>query len=79
VTGLLPHAVREAVERKSLFAASTSFGVVALIVLVALLLEWQGLEIRSDPRRVAGFSAIVLPLLVAVVLTIAARLAHILA
>jgi len=78
VTGLLPQAVRETVERKSVLAASTSFGVVALVVLVALLIEWDALRLRSRHPRVVGFGAVVLPLLATVALTIVARLGRIL-
>jgi hypothetical protein len=76
VTGLLPHSLREAVERKSVLAASTSFGLVALFLLIALLIEWDGLGIRPGWRRALGFGAFVLPLLVAVLLTMIARVAR---
>ena len=77
MSGLLPHVVREAVEQKSLFAASASFGLVALILLFVLLVEWDGIESSAESRRVVGLGAVVLPLFVAVLLTLAARVAHI--
>jgi hypothetical protein len=76
VTELLPHALREAVERKSVFAASTSFGLVALFLLIALLIAWDGLGVRPGSRRPVGFGALVLPLLVVVLLTMVARVAR---
>src|SRR6202022_1061517 len=61
LSGLLPHVVREAVEQKSLVAASASFGLVALILLFVLLVEWDGIESSAESRRVVGLGAVVLP------------------
>jgi hypothetical protein len=41
MTGLLPDIVREAVEAKSPLAATASFGAVATVLLIALLVELQ--------------------------------------
>jgi hypothetical protein len=76
VTGLLPRAIHEGVAQKSVVSASTSFGLVAFVVLVVLLVEWDVLRTRSWPPRVFGFGAVVLSLLATVALTIAARLAR---
>jgi hypothetical protein len=75
---LLPHVVREALQRKSVLAASASFGVVALILLLVLLIEWDGIgSIRPSSKRPVGFGVVVVPLLVVVLLTIAARIARV--
>jgi hypothetical protein len=77
VTGLLPHAVREAVQQKTVFAASTSFGLVAFVLVVILMLELESIVlVRPGLRRASGFGSFLAPLLIAVLLTIVARLAH---
>jgi hypothetical protein len=74
---LLPHVVREALQRKSVLGASTSFGVVALILLLVLLIEWDAMgSVRPSSKRL-GFGAVVAPLLVIVLLTMAARVARV--
>jgi hypothetical protein len=76
VTDLLPHIVRHAVTTKSVNAASQSFGVVALVLLVVLLLEVEAIRVlRRDSGRLLVISAVSAPLLVATGLTIAARTA----
>ena len=52
MTGLLPQVVRDAIENESFYAASESFGIVALVLLVALLLELETLRVMR-PRRAA--------------------------
>jgi hypothetical protein len=74
VSDLLPYIVRHAVVHKSVFAASQSFGTVALTLLVVLLLEYEALGIAGVSRsRQLGFAICSAPLLAAVALTIVAR------
>ena len=74
MTGLLPPVVRQAIEDQSVYAASETFGVVALIVLVVLLLEWEALRVtRASSGRATVLSAVVVPLLLAVMLTVVLR------
>lgn len=74
MSGLVPEGVRHAIEAKGLFGASTSFGLVTLVLLVVLLLERETLHAgRPDSERPAALAAAVPPLLVAVLLTLAAR------
>lgn len=79
MTGLLPEVIREAVRNESLYSASESFGVVAFVLLVVLLLEQEALRVmRTAPDRAAVLSALVLPLLIAVMLTIILRVTKLL-
>lgn len=74
MTGLLPTVVRDAIEGQSVYSASESFGLVALVLLVVLLLEQEALRVvRSAPVRVTVLSALVVPLLIAVMATIVLR------
>ena len=74
MTGLLPDVVHDAVQSQTIYAASESFGVVALVLLVVLLLELEALKVtrRSHAHSVV-VQAMALPLLVAVLLTILLR------
>lgn len=75
MTGLLPQVIRDAIEDQSLYGASESFGVVALVLLVVLLLELEALRVmRTTPARATVLSALVVPLLIAVMLTITLRI-----
>jgi hypothetical protein len=75
VSGLLPHVIRDAVTSKSVFGASQSFGLVTLTLLIVVLLEREALRaLRVSRARLIGLSVASVPLLVAVALTIAARL-----
>jgi hypothetical protein len=77
VSGLLPASSGKLVISKSVFQASESFGVVALILLVVLHLQREALRVvRTDQAHRIGLSGLLLPPLVAVALTIAARLAR---
>lgn len=79
MNGLLPEVIRDAVEAKSLYGASTSFGLVSLALLVILLVESEGLRVaRTRSTTASALSAVAVPLLVAVMLTIAARVAALL-
>lgn len=75
MTGLLPEGVREAVEGRSTYDASESFGVIALVVALVLLFRLQVLEVRRASKlELAANAALALPPLAAVVLTIGARI-----
>ena len=77
MTGLLPDIVSRAVESKSVYTASESFGVVTLVVLLVLLLEHEVLRVAyAAPARMIMLSAVIAPLSLAVILTIAARIAE---
>jgi len=79
VTGLLPEVVRDTIGEQSLYSASESFGVVAFVLLVVLLLEQEALRtMRTAPDRARVLSALVVPLLVAVMLTIILRVTKLL-
>ena len=74
MTDLLPSVIRDAITGQPLYSASESFGVVALILLVALLLEQEVLRVRgAAPVRTTVLTALSVPLLVAVMLTIVLR------
>ena len=74
MTGLLPDVVRDAIEGQSLYSASESFGIVAFVLLIVLLLEEEVLRMARAARvRVAVLSALVVPLLLAVAATIILR------
>lgn len=76
MTGLLPTVVRDAVQDQSVYSASESFGLVALVLLVVLLLEQEVLRVvRAAPVRVTVLTALVVPLLIAVMATIVLRVA----
>jgi hypothetical protein len=73
MTGLLPDIVREAVRAKSPLTATTSFGAVATVLLIVLLVELQ----LVGPDRIGQarvLRAVVEPLLGLVVLILAVRL-----
>jgi hypothetical protein len=75
---LMPHVLRHTVALKSVLAASQSFGIVALTLLVALMIEGEALRVAGSRRaRQVAFSACSAVLLVTVALTIAARLGSI--
>ncbi|MDQ3851056.1 MAG: hypothetical protein M3296_10655 [Actinomycetota bacterium] len=79
MTGLLPEVVRAAVEERSLYAASESFGIVPLVLLVVLLLEQEALRVaRPAKGTMTVLSAMVIPLLLAVMFTLALRVAQLL-
>lgn len=76
MSDLLPHVLRHAVAQKSVFAASESFGVVALALLVALMIEREVLRVAGVSRvRQVAFSICSASLLATFVLTVAARIA----
>jgi hypothetical protein len=75
-SGLLPHGIEQAVRAQSVTAASQSYGLVALALLIVLLFEWEALRlVAPETGRRAVIVAISAPLLVVFALTIAARLA----
>ncbi|MDX6676922.1 MAG: hypothetical protein QOE31_974 [Solirubrobacteraceae bacterium] len=71
---MLPDVVRDAITGQSVYAASESFGVVALVLLVVVLLEQEGLRVaRTASSRATVLSAFGVPLMIAVMLTIVLR------
>jgi hypothetical protein len=78
VTGLLPQIVEDAVRSESVFSASETFGVVALVVLVVLMIEHEAVRVaRASPARMRALSAVIAPLLLVVMLTVAVRIAEV--
>lgn len=74
MTGLLPTVVRDAIEGQSVYSASESFGIVAFVLLVVLLLEQEVLRVmHAAPVRTMVLSALTVPLLIAVMATIVLR------
>ena len=79
MSGLLPDVIREAVEARSVYGASTSFGVVSLAVLVVMLIESEAIRVaRPGSATASALTAVAVPLLIAVMLTIGARVAALL-
>jgi hypothetical protein len=79
VTGLLPAVVRDAIQGQSVYSASETFGIVAFVLLVVLLLEQEALRVtRVASVRITVLTAIALPLLVAVMATIILRVTQLL-
>ena len=67
--------VRKAIDDKSVFSASESFGVITLVLLIVLLLEYAALRGASTaPARLRMLSAVIAPLLLVVMLTLVARI-----
>ncbi len=74
MTGLLPQVIRDGIQSQSLYSASESFGIVAFVLLVILLVEQEALRVtRIAADRARVLSAFVLPLLLAVMLTVTLR------
>ncbi|MDQ6805311.1 MAG: hypothetical protein M3065_10175 [Actinomycetota bacterium] len=68
--------IAEAVRAKSVSAASQSFGVVALALLLVLLIEWEAVRvIRSGSRHWWLLTVATAPLALVASLTILARIA----
>jgi hypothetical protein len=79
VTGLLPHAVRDAIAARGDDGASTSFALVTFAVLVVILLEHEALRVALAARSwITSLFVAATSLSVAVVLTMAVRIAHLL-
>ena len=79
MTGLLPDVVRDAIQSRTLYSASESFGIVPLVLLVALLLEAEALRVMHRARvHTAVLEAVAVPLLVAVALTVVLRVTELL-
>ena len=79
MTGLLPEVVHDAIRDTSVYEASESYGLVALVLLVVLLVELEALRVtRRAHRHSMVLQALVVPLLVAVGLTIYLRVAGLL-
>lgn len=77
MTGLLPRIISDAVRRHSISVASETFGIVALVVCILLLVGLDIGRLRgwALPQR-RMMMAVSLPLAVVAVLTIAARAAQ---
>ncbi|MDQ6778822.1 MAG: hypothetical protein M3071_21935 [Actinomycetota bacterium] len=68
--------IAEAVRAKSVSAATQSFGAVALVLLLLLLVEWEAVRaVRSRARHWWLLTAAIAPLALVASLTIMARLA----
>lgn len=75
MTGLLPDVIRDAVRAHSTYSASDSFGLVAVVAFLLLLVERQALALLGRSRFTsAALAAFAIPLFVAGALTVAARL-----
>jgi membrane-associated HD superfamily phosphohydrolase len=76
VSGLLPTVLSEAVRSRSVSSASQSFGLVALVLAIALLTELEVIRLIARRRRQLAFlTVLAIPLLVVFGLTAAARVA----
>jgi hypothetical protein len=73
VTGLLPDAVREALAHGSPFGGGQTFGVVALVLLIALLVERELLAFNGRSLRSGLLSVFVPPLLAVFIISTIAR------
>jgi hypothetical protein len=74
VTGVFPEAIRDALTDVGTFAASTSLGVVAFVVLVVMLIERDAFAASSErATTVAALTALAIPLTVAVAMTLVIR------
>jgi hypothetical protein len=78
LTGLLPHAIRDAIAARGDFGASGSFGVVTLVVLLAVLTEREIFRLVNASRAQMGTMFVVgATLTLAIVVTIGVRIADI--
>jgi hypothetical protein len=73
LTSLLPNEIFDAVTDLETYAASESFGIVTLVVLVLLLVEREALSV-AGVRGLTPLSALAFPLLLVVAVTIVMRL-----
>jgi flagellar biogenesis protein FliO len=79
MNGLLPPIVDHAVRARTVSGASQSFGALALIVLMLVLIEWELVRLmRGRTPHWSQLLAVAAPLLAGVSLTIVARLAPLL-
>ena len=79
MSGLLPHAVRDAIAARGDYGASTSFALVTFAVLVVVLTEHEVLRVGSAARTwLTPLFVVATSLSLAVVLTIAVRVADLL-
>jgi hypothetical protein len=76
MTGLLPEKLVDSVSANSPEAASESFGLVAVILLIVLMVEQEVLSREGLGReRAAALRSVVLPLLIMLVVVLSNRLA----
>ena len=74
-TALLPPVVQDVIDTRSVFSASETFGVVALVLLVLLLMQYGAGRAGAPSRpRMTMLAAVIAPLFVTVMLTLAARI-----
>lgn len=73
MTGLLPNIVREAVRAKSQLTATASFGAVATVLLIVMLVELQLVAGPGRSGRARVLRAVVEPLLGLIALILAVR------
>jgi hypothetical protein len=79
VTGFLPHVVRDAISARGDYGASETFGVVALVVLLVLLVEHEVVRTASGARAwLVPLFVAATSLAVAVGLTAAVRIGDLL-
>jgi hypothetical protein len=79
LTGLLPHALRDAIVDRGDAGASQSFGVVTLVVLGLVLMEREALALVHGSRaRLGALFAVAASLTIAVGLTIGVRIGDLL-
>jgi hypothetical protein len=76
MTGLLPETLLHSMSAKSSTAASESFGLVAVILLIGLMLEHETLgHLGLGPERSAALRTVILPLAIVLVVILWTRLA----
>jgi hypothetical protein len=79
MSGLVPDVVRNAVDLRSAYENAETFGLVAVVMVLGLLVLAEGLRVAGhDGGRVRAINAVAAPLLLAVLVMIAARLAALL-
>lgn len=70
MTGLLHEAIYEAIVRRSVFGASQSFGIVVLLLLIALLIQREALHATGQGSpRLDLLTAVSVPLTAVFLLT----------
>ncbi len=76
MTSLLPDVIRDAISSESIYHASESYGVVALVLLLVMLLHRDIAGASGEPAlRQTTRSAFITPLVLVVLLTIGLRVA----
>ncbi len=74
MTSLLPDVVSHAVDQQSVMSTTGSFGVVAVILLIALLVQLEMTRTRNERSQARrAVAALAGPLFVAVIVVVSAR------